>query len=211
MARYMLMCAGCIVLIGCSDSTRSKATNQKPQAAGKEPMEQLVADSTQTRKAVKKDPVSSFSEIASNLRKKVAASTTVVYDQISDQQGWTKSRFKLSKVSFDVKKTDSLVSPLVGIIMCGRSHERSPFFQTKEEAQAYAFATGDWQDNDPPPMQLRYAWQNEMWVRTAILEQKFNLDAIGSPTAPKYVGPFEAVKIGDATVPAWRFFFGLLE
>jgi len=204
MTRWLYMCVVTAVLIGCSNSTPDKNSPIMPDSK---------PDSKKESPAVirppKNDPVQAFKEHVQKMEKTVATSATVIHDK----QGWQKFRFKLANIVFDVKNTDSLISPLEGIIMCGRSSQVSPFFLTKEEAQAYSFTGATFNENDvtSPPLQLRYSWQDNRWVRTGVLEKNFNLDSFQSPTAPRYIGPFVEVKNVSSMLPAWQFFFNLLE
>lgn len=62
-------------------------------------------------------------------------STRPVYLNKSKQL-WAKRKLTTGEVSYDVKKTDSLVNPIVGIVTFNLIVEQSDFFPTKEKAEA---------------------------------------------------------------------------
>jgi hypothetical protein len=54
--------------------------------------------------------------------------------QHSKTRKWSKQYYTLGQVKFDVKKTDSLVSPAVGLVNFPIEVKRSEFFDTEQEA-----------------------------------------------------------------------------
>lgn len=77
---------------------------------------------------------------------------------------WTRSRNELRNVAYDVKKTDSLVSPLAGVITFEYLTQSAPGVDTKELAEALG-------DEDIARggallrrTTLRYSFQDDKWI-----------------------------------------------
>lgn len=76
--------------------------------------------------------------------------------------------------SYDIRTTDSIVSPLVGTVELAFTCERS-FFDSREEAERYA---GPAAQTISPCRKCRftYALQEGRWVLKSIEEEDYELD-----------------------------------
>lgn len=78
--------------------------------------------------------------------------------------GWAKEVYRpLGEPSIDIKKTDSLISPYVGICQFTLRADRTAFHKTKEEAAK----DSKFVDSIDRDHRHRYAYKSEKWVSTA--------------------------------------------
>jgi hypothetical protein len=106
------------------------------------------------------DPVSKFEKLIGDATTATNASSMVYLNKY--QQAWAKRRFAVADVKFDVKKTDSLVNPIVGLVTYLLATEQSHFTPTKEEAQtSTAF---DPQLSSTLRIALTYSYKDTKWV-----------------------------------------------
>jgi hypothetical protein len=78
------------------------------------------------------DPVADFKRLVAS------ASEPKEWSQVrqhSKTGKWSKQYYSVGQVKFDVKKTDSLVSPAMGIVAFPVEVRQSEFFDTEQEAQ----------------------------------------------------------------------------
>lgn len=80
------------------------------------------------------DPVPKFEKFILEAMNATKANTPVNLNSYT--QAWAKKRFSVADIKFDVKKTDSLVNPIVGLVTFQLVNEQTGFFPTKEEAEA---------------------------------------------------------------------------
>ena len=97
------------------------------------PPKQLHDKHTPVPKPIASDPVADFKSFVANSSVPTEW-TDVVF--IPKTQKWKKNYFSLSEVRYDVKKTDSLVSPINGTVSFSIKLRISRFFDTKEEAES---------------------------------------------------------------------------
>lgn len=91
-----------------------------------------VPEVTQTKPAAAPfDPVASFQSVV-NRGSESKEWTTVHLNPTSGK--WTKRYYFLGEVKYDVKKTDSLVSPIIGLVSFPVKVKFSPQFETEDEA-----------------------------------------------------------------------------
>jgi hypothetical protein len=77
--------------------------------------------------------------------------------------GWVKEIYRtIGKPSIDVKKTDSLMSPYVGICAFTLRSDRTAFYKTKEEAAK----DNKFVESTDCDHRHRYAYKSEKWVST---------------------------------------------
>jgi len=112
----ILICAIAAIFAG---STAIAAPKKAPEA-------------TQAKSATPAfDPVASFQSVVS--RGSESKEWTHIYQNPKTGK-WTKRYYFLGEVNYDVKKTDSLVSPIVGLVSFPIKIQFSPQFETEEEA-----------------------------------------------------------------------------
>jgi len=114
----------------------------------------------QFRVASAVEPVASFEKIIARGKEAVDQFTLVHFNK--GQSTWRKHRYTVSNMKYDVKKTDSLVSPVVAVVTFDFIDDSSAPFQTKEGADATV-------DYDPEfkiicYTTLNYAFTSEAWV-----------------------------------------------
>lgn len=125
------------------------------------------------------DPVASMKALIDAHEKAVAQAVPVVYSD--DHKKWTKLRMRMENIEFDVKKSDSLVSPFVGEVSFDASLQHTDFFDTEEEA-----ATSATFSHVPEPTLCRvmYAFQDGKWEtkkRTYFSSEKWRDARPGEP------------------------------
>ena len=115
--------------------------------------------------ATASDPVEALKKLMESFQRKKA---WVVFK--TDQTGWEFEQSEIELKGFDVKKTDSLVSPLIGTIAIkrSRSYDRGPYASAEEAAQA---GVVDAQWTDKSLITGTYTWQNEKWEFQSLEEQ----------------------------------------
>lgn len=112
----ILMCAIAAVFAG---STAIAAPKKAPEAAQSKPA------------ALSFDPIASFQSVVK--RGSEPKEWTDVFQNPKTGK-WTKRYYFLGEVKYDVKKTDSLVSPIVGLVSFPVKAKFSPQFETEDEA-----------------------------------------------------------------------------
>lgn len=106
------------------------------------------------------EPVTSFEKIITRGKSAVDQSTLVYFNK--GKSTWLKRKYTVSNMKYDVKKTDSLVSPVVALVTFDLIVEASVPFQTKEEADAAADYNPEFKMiND---VTLNYALTSGTWV-----------------------------------------------
>lgn len=78
------------------------------------------------------DSVKSFEKFLDGAAESTNAATRVF---LNGSKGWTKQRYLVSDVKFDVRKTDSLVTPVVGIATFQLLIEFNGFHPSREQAE----------------------------------------------------------------------------
>lgn len=121
------------------------------------------------------DPVSSFEQIIFHGKSAVDQSTLVIFNE--KKSTWLKRRYTVSGMKYDVKKTDSLVSPVIAQVKFYLIDDYALPFQSKEEAEAAS-------DYDPKlentnEVTLNYAFTSNKWIFNggnwvSIWAKKFN-------------------------------------
>lgn len=84
------------------------------------------------------NPVESFSSFLQKNSKSAEAASEIYLNPYNNK--WAKRKHVIQKVKYDVKKTDSLVNPIIGSAEIVFSSMQTDLFETKEEAQkSYSF------------------------------------------------------------------------
>ena len=78
------------------------------------------------------DSVQKFERFLNDARDATNSGTVVYFNKY--HQAWTKRRHTVGDIKYDVKKTDSLVNPVLGFVTLSLVTEQTEFFPTKEEA-----------------------------------------------------------------------------
>ena len=80
------------------------------------------------------DPVAKFEKLM--LEAKIATNTSTPVYLNRNCQKWAKRRFSGTDIKYDVKKTDSLANPIIGLVTFQLVIEQTDLYPTKEEAEA---------------------------------------------------------------------------
>lgn len=124
-----------------------------------------VLGSEQSEKPKKgPDLIKLLKDLIRENEKRVAEARPIYYNM--HKNGWAKRKMKMLDIEYDVRKTDSLVSPFLGIVTFNAIVEQSEFFPTKIEAEA---ATSFQPIGGPisgysEPCRITYAFQDKQWV-----------------------------------------------
>ncbi|HJW23767.1 MAG TPA: hypothetical protein VJ576_02625 [Rhodocyclaceae bacterium] len=110
------------------------------------------------------DLVKSFEKFLSASVESTNASTSVFLNNRSN--GWMKRRYRVSDLKYDVKRTDSLVAPIVGIVTFKLTSEVTGSFQSQTEAESSNFFDSDKSSHDG--MSLSFAYRNDKWELTEV-------------------------------------------
>ena len=99
-------------------------------------------------------------EFAVNYPRLVEASPEVVLSPTNEVKDWYRHKVFVRDVAFDVRRTDSLVTPLAGLItyVCGVRG-------TKGASEAFVRSNPDNVSHDGDQCRAAYAYQASKWVR----------------------------------------------
>jgi hypothetical protein len=124
-----------VAVLGCNEKAGSKggSGNGTTESSGKVGTDGSVVKGTN-------DPVESLKTILASVEKDVAAENLahITSDSGSEDRGWVKRAIVLSDMKYDVKKTDSLVSPYTAPVSFKLSTIQSEVFATKTAAEKAA-------------------------------------------------------------------------
>lgn len=134
------------------------------------------------------------------------------------EKGWVKRKYRATKLKYDVKKTDSLVSPIIAVVTWVPVQYTGPVCRTREEAANTNLAekpSSVWTPKPPlGPWAADLTWQDGQWVLKELgwdgrptdylphLYRKYNVD--GWQTAPEQVPPNNEDPVKDW----WQAFGG---
>lgn len=106
------------------------------------------------------DPVASFKNTISE-RQSYISKKNVVWKV---DKGWSRGNTKVTAVNYDVKKTDSLVSPYSAVVVFDIVTV-SAIFSTEAEAKNNQYINGD-KNSEPFKSKCRetYSFQEEKWI-----------------------------------------------
>lgn len=138
------------------------------------------------------DPVELFKTLVADKQEAVATFTTVW--QNSALKGWARIKFDFLNPAYDVKKTDSLVSPYAGILSFESYLHSSPGLPRREDAEAFV-AWGP--TGSPRPYRAQYVFQDAEWV-LKVLERKEINPQTSVAGGLKYADDWTAIKPGTA-------------
>lgn len=136
--------------------------------------------------ALAEEPVPAFEALMKRATDSMQGSREVYFNK--RMTAYSKRRLRLQAAKFDVKKTDSLVTPVLGLLTLTVQSAQSPLVPEKETADAA-------KDEDmvpaPWPMvfELRYSWNGSGW--------KF-LDGVEVSQTPSLKGTRFPVKVESA-------------
>lgn len=97
------------------------------------PKKATAAGAPASQAAVAADPVSDFKALVASASE--PKEWTGVH-QNSRTQKWSKQQFTAGEIKYDIKKTDSLISPVKGLVSFPVTMRMSEYFDTKEDAEA---------------------------------------------------------------------------
>jgi hypothetical protein len=114
-----------------------------------------------------KDPVTMLkARIKENTNAIEQLKARVYYNKYGYEQGgkgWAKQKAKLVDLEYDVKKTDSLVTPYIGIVQFSLVLEQSPFYASEDEAvKSVELDSGVTLKS--PKCRVTYAFQEDQWI-----------------------------------------------
>lgn len=126
------------------------------------------------------DPKSSFEKIVKELRQRVEKPIETVIEEDADDTvvprvpgQWYRLKWEYEVLGYDIRKTDSVVTPLRGVIVVREKRlyvddPKKPGYGVRypDEARARA-AQPKWASFEPKDMTLIYNYQNENWVPTS--------------------------------------------
>jgi hypothetical protein len=116
------------------------------------------------------DAVQKFERFLNDARDATNSGTVVYFNK--RHQAWAKRRHAVSEIKYDVKKTDSLVNPVLGFVTFSLVTEQTEFFPTKEGA------TNAWASNTDTKtlsrISLTYSYkENNKWLFSHLLPDTF--------------------------------------
>ena len=135
MFRLYLVIATSVFVVGCGS---------KPDAA---PIDPLPIDLLKSFKSVFEAVIPRANSVSDEIRE-------------VDKSTWLKIRNRYADATYDVKKTDSLVSPFTAKITCTRTHFRTNEYATEAEAKAAM----DLDVVDADSHEFNYALREGAWV-----------------------------------------------
>lgn len=107
-----------------------------------------------------KDAVAAFDRLIQHAVAGTDKSTEVYLVPVN--QMWARRYMRIEDVKFDVKRTDSLIAPIVGIVSFKQITEVSPTFPSKAEAEGTRLV-----NNSIPPRRdsvvLHYVYRDAKW------------------------------------------------
>lgn len=104
------------------------------------------------------DPVALFEKLIRDAQRETSTSQPVYLNK--HKQAWAKRRFFTSDIKYDVKKTDSLVSPIIGIVTFHLITEQTELFPTRDQAEtASTFKS----TSSPFRVSMTYAYRGSAW------------------------------------------------
>lgn len=106
------------------------------------------------------DPVSKFEALLEKFEKNT--NNDVVFYHNTDKDAWLKRRFDVSDVKYDVKKTDSMVNPILGLVSFDLVISHTSFQPTKAEAEAIQIVPDE--KSDRHKISITYAYKNNKWI-----------------------------------------------
>lgn len=74
---------------------------------------------------------------------------------------WAKRKYEVARLKYDVKKTDSLVNPVVGVVAFSLTTTQTALFATKEEAEQSTVY--DPASQNIFNVRLNFTYRNEVW------------------------------------------------
>lgn len=106
------------------------------------------------------DPVRSFEQFLMASKESTNTTTSVFFNK--HKNGWVKQRYRVVELKFDVKKTDSLVTPIVGLVTLDLLTEASDAFPSQEEAEK--LISFNVMASITDRMSLTYAYRDSKWA-----------------------------------------------
>ena len=155
-----------------------------------------VQDEKAARVADEQDPVDSFKKLITRTQELLESNVVVshfvpppdAYGAPIGREDWRRIRFELEKTAFDVKKTDSLVSPYTATLSFILHTPMVSGFRSKRAAEK---GPNDFKPNEfPREWQVEYIYQAEEWQPKHYLVRLAATDRWGDPTGLIYLEPF---------------------
>lgn len=144
-----------------AQAAKAQAEAQAARAQAAQAAE-AQANAKTSNAPVEVDPVKQLSDLAGSVaaRRQITLKKPRARPLIDSDRLWGKQEYRVANAAFDVKKTDSLVTPLTGIITI--TGEEISFGHFKTEAQARAANVP--QEKNREELIFNFAWQSGRWV-----------------------------------------------
>ena len=193
-----------VAVLGCGGGTGSKPETKNVTAdsgdkTGSKPETKGVTADEGMAKVKTTDPVESLKVILSKVERDMATEQIVFFGA---DRGWIKRKVVLSHIEYDVKKSDSLISPFLAPIKFGFSVIQSKDFPTKTEAEKTSLEVIEPSpDSDTSHCRASLAFRDGSWVAKSL---EF-YDPFGSSwvqySGTAHEGPVQAIwkSMGKAT------------
>lgn len=166
--------AGLVLLAGCNDR-ESNSDNLAPPVAKEATPEVPPTPAEPAVETV--DPVKEFTRSIAAKLERLKTETYLWQNQDEthpDNFGkWLKTRYDVQSYELDVKKTDSLVSPMTGELWLKGESESTGLFPTKQEAERKPIVKRKRMAGWPAPeWKITYAYQGDKWVIRTIANRR---------------------------------------
>lgn len=106
------------------------------------------------------DAVAAFEKLILTATQSTASANPIWHNPYTKK--WVKKRFAVLDVKYDVKKTDSLLNPIIGIVSF-KFFDDFAQFDTKEEAERGEFITQKIINTNYRKVSLTYSHKNDKW------------------------------------------------
>jgi hypothetical protein len=159
---------GAEIAIAAAEKAAAEKAAAEKAAAEKAAAEKAAAEKAAAEKAAaeaaEKDPVKQFEKIATSVNDRrtvlIRKPDKALGSVLESARFWGKIDSRVVSVLIDVKKTDSLVTTLVGTITIRAEEIDFGLFETEAEARAASIPT----DKGPQELIYHFGWQNNKWV-----------------------------------------------
>lgn len=123
----------------------------------------MLLGSAQAEKSGNDEPVEKLKARIQSNKQSLEKRRPVYFNSYT--QGWAKRRMHVDNLEYDVRKTDSLVSPFIGIVTFEVFVEQTSFYKSKDEAEsAEDFQIETYASKIQEMSRVTYAFQEAGWV-----------------------------------------------
>lgn len=102
-------------------------------------------------------PAIAFEKLVNTAYNSMTADQPVTY--FDSEKAWTKRRYTVSNATYDVKKTDSLLNPIVGFVSFNIRIDESALVNSKEEA----LRTTTFDERSRHDVSVNYSYKDGAW------------------------------------------------